>query len=323
MGADLEGAPLIKLEIWDFDSVSADEFLGEISFPLPYGDGDNFIDMEVQANRSKSPNMVKGRVQARVYFKNQYIADDSEAALDPYEKAFCEYFGTRVVDEQFARTIAPPLIFFHLGWRRILSSQLRDAWRHATNGLLASKAARGPKTRAQCYLELVSSFCFAVGVASVWLFFDPLGDDTQIGAIIGGGLAGIFVPDPGMVLANLLWHRPAPTLRLGLKGLGGEGWGVPVGLAGFALFVSLLGMAAFLAMAEQKAVDKLWLAIATLAIVRLAALPILGSSRNTKILLVAKRTGMWDWFLRLYPSIMSGHGAMVQRLPEKMLTPPA
>lgn len=318
---ELDSAPLIKIEIWDWDDGigGADDFLGEVSFALPHGDGENLVDLEVQPNRSKSPNTVKGRIQARVYFKNQFHHDDKEGVLDPYEKAFCEYFGSRVVDEQFARTIAPPLVFFHFGWQRILFGQCRDAWRRASHELLASKAARGHKTRAQCYIELVSSFTFAVAFACVVLAFTK--GPSELIAIIAGCCAAIFVPSLANVLANFVWHREEPLALVGRMGLGGRGWGVPLGWALFAFFASLAVVAGFLAMAEENAVKNLWLSVATILIGRLVAQPLIRGIRMTWLLSVVKTSKRRDWFIRLFPSIMTAHGALLQRLPSRLLAP--
>jgi hypothetical protein len=320
---ELEHAPEVKLEIWDFDSSSNDEFLGEITFALPHADGENFVDMEVQPNRSKSPNTVKGRLQARVYFKNQYGSDEPEG-LDPYEKTFCEYFGTRVVDEQFARTIAPPLIFFHLGWRRILFSQVRDAWRRASYNLLASKSARGLKSRAQCYLELASSLCFATCVASVLLIvdFEPIGVG-KVSASIGGFVAAVITPCPARVLANFIWHRPEPHVMVGHMGLGDHSPGTPSRLGEAALILSVLGLGAFLSLAKQEAVDNLWLAAAVIVGARLLVFPLLRSLRMTWMLSSAKVSKRYDWFFKLFPSVTTAHGALLEGLPWKMLAPPA
>jgi len=316
---ELDSAPVIKIEIWDWDEFSGDEFLGEVSFALPHGDGENLVDLEVQPNRSKSPNTVKGRLQARVYFKNQFQHDDKEGVLDPYEKAFCEYFGSRVVDEQFARTIAPPLVFFHFGWQRILFGQCRDAWRRASHELLASKAARGHKTRAQCYIELVSSFTFAVALTCVVLAF--CGRPSELIAIIAGCCAAIFCPSLANVLANFVWHREEPLALVGRMGLGGRGWGVPLGWALFAFFASVVVVAGFLAMAEEDAVNNLWLSVAAILIGRLAAQPLFRGIRMTWLLSVVKSSKRRDWFIRLFPSIMTAHGALLQRLPSRLLAP--
>jgi hypothetical protein len=323
------------MEIWDHDAVSSDEFLGEISFSLPYADGENLIDMEVQPNHKKGPNTVKGRLQARIWFENQFKAAEahSQRPLDSYERAFCDYFGSEHVDDQLARTIAPPLMFFHLSIKRIVVSQFRDAWRRATYGLLASKALRGQKTRVECYLELMSALCFGIGLAAVLLHFwydDDLWkgtwlsdflDDTVLSAVIGGVGAALFAIDPANVLANFLWHRPASLVSVGRAGLGGEGWvSSPAQCDGVALLISLLGIGAFLALEpEEKAVDRLPLAAGILLVTWLFILPLFRGLRLTVMLLHARVSRKHDWIIRLFPSLMTAHGALLQRLSSQFL----
>jgi len=324
---EIESAPTVKIEVWDWDGVSADEFLGEISFPLPTGDGENLIDMEVQPNRSKGQNSVRGHIQARVYFKNQFVRDENEGVLHPYEKAFCEYFGDRVVDEQLARTIAPPLIFFHLSSRRLLFSQLRDAWRNATFDLVASKAARGPKLRSHCYLELVSALCFAIGLASgallaQWAITNK--EPSALSTALVACTSATIAPDNlSGVMADFLWHRTEPPALVGRMGLGGRGWGVPAPFSHVALFISLLGSAAFCGFADQKAVDNQWVIGACICSLRLVVFPLSRGLRLTWLLLSARGSHMHDWYLRLWPSVMTAHGALLQRLPWRHLILPA
>jgi hypothetical protein len=168
----------------------------------------------------------------------------------------------------------------------------------------------------------MASLCFAIGVASgILLCIQYASDDEPsfFSSALAGYAAAFVAPNPATSLANFVWHRPAPPALVGRMGLGGHGWGVPKGLALFALIMSLLCIAAFLALANQECVEKLWVTTGVVLILRLLIFPWLRAIVMTWLLISVRTSRRFDWYLRLYPSIMTACGALLQRLPYRML----
>jgi len=171
----------------------------------------------------------------------------------------------------------------------------------------------------QSYLELAGSLCFATGIGSAALVWKA----DFLGVAAGGFGSALISPRPANVIATIFWHRAYPLAIPSKMGLGSRGWSIPTGCSALSFFLSLLSMAAFLSLAKQDAVDRMWMVAAVVVTMRLVIMPLMRSLRLTGILLLAKNYRINDWLLRLYPSIMTANGALLQNLPWKVLAPPA
>merc|ERR1719215_1347404 len=59
----------VKLEFWDYDKMSSDEFLGEVSFPLPREHGEVVMELPLKSNCVKGAGIAKGSVQVKFRFE--------------------------------------------------------------------------------------------------------------------------------------------------------------------------------------------------------------------------------------------------------------
>eukprot|EP00927_Polykrikos_kofoidii_P071737 TRINITY_DN67969_c0_g1_i1.p1 TRINITY_DN67969_c0_g1~~TRINITY_DN67969_c0_g1_i1.p1 ORF type:complete len:968 (+),score=112.20 TRINITY_DN67969_c0_g1_i1:3-2906(+) len=224
--SEVRSAPPVRIDMYDQDQVSNDEFLGEATFPLPQDDCEELLDIYLRPNRGKGLTEVKGHIQVRVIFQDQFrLALEREVAFTEYETAFCSYFGTRPVDEQLARALAPPLAYFHLSGSRLLEGHLRDALSKASFGLVRARSGNASVVdrtklkgtlRVRRFADLCASLWVALAFTAALL--------AAVGAAIGweatamrpvavglGFFVGVLLPcDVVKFLATFLWHSWPP-----------------------------------------------------------------------------------------------------------------
>lgn len=322
---ELDEKAQVNVEFWDYDKSSSDEFLGEITFPLPTEGGDQVIDAELRANRAKGSGVAQGRCQVRVYFRQEFRnAIEAEPELTPYEEAFCHYFGTRAVDEQMARALAPYLVYFHLSAARLLRGQLRRAWHRATCGLTDPGPAFPRGFRVRGYCALTSWLWSSLALGSLFLLapVDRLGG-SALGAAVIGILVGILAPSPGHILTRLLWYDPEdPALNLHAPPAPGapldermprRSRGVPLFISVSVLSVSLLFLALFIGYTGNDQAVNLQLSVVAfvLVFVRLLAWPAISGLFVAWLVASSRRSRAFDWFIWLFPMTITAHTAVV------------
>jgi len=317
---DASSAPPVKVEIWDHDGVSSDEFLGEATFALPLVDGEDTLELEVMPNRLKGPGLAKGRLHVRVYFRNLFKHAHKDKGLSPYEEAFCEFFGTRQVDEQLAREVAPPLVYFHLSARRQLVGHLRASFERATYGLAVGDGnveGDGGASRSSRYLELTSSLWSALAISTVLLSILPgLG-----GAFATGVLNAMFLPSPANLIARFCWHGP---IAIDTDGDGDADGvldvAVPQPISVAVLLGSWFILVLFIGFSEAKDVTYLACAAMPLLLLRLLFIPLVRALFLVYVVTSSKRSGTFDLMVWLWPSLLTAFGELIPQ-PETAAAP--
>jgi len=324
--ASMEEKAVVSIEIWDYDKTSSDEFLGEVAFPLPTQTAETVLELDVKANRAKGSGAAQGRVQVRMYLREEFWrAIEAEPELTPYERAFCLYFGTRPVDEQTARAMAPYLVYFHLSIWRILRGHLRRAWHVATCGLTDPGPALLRGRRFRGYFGLTSALWSALAAGAYCLLAPAV---AQVGgSVFGSAVIGVavamFVPSPAHLLARLFWHNPEdPAVLLRAPPPSGASveersppriQGVPLPISVTVLVASLILLAGFIGYTGNDEAVNLQLTIVAVVLVlmRLAVWPLVKGLCLTWIVASSKRSRAFDWFIWLYPSTITTHDAVM------------
>jgi hypothetical protein len=266
----------------------------------------------------KGSASARGRIQVRVGFTNQFEAAFKDDELSPYEQGFCNYFGTRRVDEALARSIAPSIVYFHLSPRRLLRGQMRRAFWRATCGLVTAKTSRPDakggregESRARCYLAFTSSLWAAVALAAgVYGTMDPSEHQFFIALACALG-AALITPSPAHVAARLCWHRVRDLDVEQDRDYGPDAdrpAAAPPVLAMLVLLASWFTLFLVLALLEDDRV-LIDVGVAAGCVVLLRAL-VLPASRGfilTVVVSTSKRSRIFDKILRLYPSLLTAH----------------
>lgn len=317
---ELSEAVEVKIEVWDNDDLNADDFLGEVSFPLPTGNGENLIDLELKDNRLKGTNEAKGRLRARVYFRDQFAQateDDRDAPLEEVQASFAEFFGNWEVDEQLARVMAAPLIYFHLSDRRVFKSQLSDAWRRVTFDLM-SATGRGGKGRGQCYLNMTAALWFAMAVAACLRALIK----GIVGAAVGGFLGGALAPDLANILQRFYCHRlpePASAEEFDLS-VHSPSTSSAISVTAILISMGIVTVCVGFTTEDQISIETV-IGAGTVLVTRFVFVPMWEALFLTFVLRVSKRSRMFDSKLRRNPSIVTASGALLKGLPLQNLVP--
>jgi hypothetical protein len=302
-GEFLETKPHIKLEVWDWDPWNADDFLGEVTIPLPVLDTNDCLDLELRPNRTKGATMVSGRMHVQLYFRNEFhpVLTEIENTFSSYEQVFCDYFGERHVNEQLAQALAPQLAYLHLDSSRIRSARLRRAWHSATCGFV------GPRSEGSAqgaYLTLSAALWFALAVCAALLSAWPTDNRIGGGVVLGFAVA-VALPNLAHVLAQFFWHGPRIPAPSWIPSWRHPTADDPVGFAVVVMVASWIGLAVFLIFENSdETLVGLALSATLLLVLRLLLLPLVHALFWTLVLTVSKRSSLFDQLIWRYPSVL-------------------
>ncbi|CAK0860110.1 unnamed protein product [Prorocentrum cordatum] len=311
-------AAIVRVEVWDYDVLTDDDFLGEVTFPLPGAECDDALELELQPNRKKGAVFTQGKLSINVLFKEQFSQlEEPETGLTPYEKAFARYHGARPANDPLARAVASGLLFFHLGPRRLLAGLLPPAFRRASCGLL-----RGPRElREQRYWLLSCSLWSVLAAAALvlWLVRDR---PTRWGSLAerpracGAGLGlllGAAPLDPAGVLAAFAWqHVGGASSRAARAGALPAAGDPAAPFCQAVVLASWLGVAVCLGRAQDHEAVALLCAAGALLLARALVRPLGASLLQWYALLRAQVSSGFDTVLWWYPSVLNVHGLLGQ-----------
>lgn len=311
-------AAIVRVEVWDHDLLSEDDFLGEVTFPLPGVECDDALDLELQPNRKKGAVTTQGKLSIHLLFREQFSQlEEPEVGLTPYERAFARYHGARPANDPLARAVGSGLLFFHLGPRRLLAGLLPPALRRASGGLL-----RGPRElREQRYWLLSCSLWSALAAAALvlWLVRDrstdwgSLADRPRSCGAGLGLLLGTALPNPAGVLADFACqHLDGPSFRAAGAGALPAAGDPAAPFSRAVLLASWLGVAVCLGRAHDHEALAFLYAGGSLLLTRAVVRPLGATLLQCYALLRAQVSDGFDWFVWWYPSVLNVHGLLGQ-----------
>jgi hypothetical protein len=291
------------------------------------------MDIYLKENRAKGANLVKGHLQVRVIFRDQFsIALESESALSEYESSFCKYFGMRPADEALARHVAPPLVYFHYSSRRLLGGYLRRAWGSATYGLAGAKEAYSMSSNSESfsrlrrYLALASSLWASLALAGALLALLAVASDPEAqtrrggakaipypAAVIIGFIVGAMLPSPAHSLRLFFWYKPPLRLEEAFAGDPDDSQAddVPWMISLVTTFGAWFVLTLFIGGTNDGGVERLPFAAGAILLQRLVLAPLVMGLLSAMVVIKSKRTSAFDWILERYPSLLSDHGVQM------------
>eukprot|EP00929_Paragymnodinium_shiwhaense_P065077 TRINITY_DN32666_c0_g3_i1.p1 TRINITY_DN32666_c0_g3~~TRINITY_DN32666_c0_g3_i1.p1 ORF type:complete len:3829 (+),score=804.70 TRINITY_DN32666_c0_g3_i1:173-11659(+) len=324
---EIEQAPMVRAEVYDHDDVGDDEFLGEALFPMPAMEGCELTNIFLQENRSKGSNLVTGKLQLRVIFKDQFtLLEAQRSCLSIYEKAFVSYFGSRPVDEIVAQSIAPPLAYFHLSSRRIARCHLRRAWAVATYGIVSDSATTAWKHwRVFRYLvfssSLWSAFVFGATVLAIGdpPFFlaseaatssweDASSVWTVQAAAVVGVFSGALCISPAHAAAASIWAAAPRFPASAAAQSHSDPADLPTALVAGVL-ANALAILALVAgcVSKPAAANYSWMA-GGVVVQRLLLAPAAWGLGSSLVVVKSRTSAAFDKLLLLYPSLLASIG---------------